>query len=372
MADVVDVIIVGGGPAGATCAWKLRQAGLDVVVMDRAAFPRDKVCAGWITPQVISAAALDVDDYRRGRTWQPITGFRTGLIGRDRDVEIRYDHAVSFGIRRCEFDHYLLDRSGARLDLGSPITSIRRNGDTWIVNERVAAPLLIGAGGHFCPVARMLNPEMRPAPLVVAQEAEFPVDDGARWPTDPETPELYFCPDLKGYGWCFRKERHLNIGLGRLDRQSLPKATAAFVAFLRARHRMPDDAGLHWRGHAYLVSAAPRRRVVDGGALLVGDAAGLAYPSSGEGIRPAVESGVLAARAIVAANGRYTLVNLQSYEQQLRDRFDLQTKPHDTPAWRSALATRLASRLFGLPWFVRTQVLDRGFLRSQDPAIAGG
>ena len=50
-----DVLVAGGGPAGATCAGMLRRAGLDVVVMDRARFPRDKVCAGWITPQVIAA-----------------------------------------------------------------------------------------------------------------------------------------------------------------------------------------------------------------------------------------------------------------------------------------------------------------------------
>ena len=61
-----DVLVVGGGPAGSSCAWKLRQAGVDVVVMDRAVFPRDKICAGWITPQVIDDLALDVDHYRRG------------------------------------------------------------------------------------------------------------------------------------------------------------------------------------------------------------------------------------------------------------------------------------------------------------------
>ena len=56
-----DVIVVGGGPAGSACARTLRHAGLDAVVIDRAAFPRDKVCAGWITPQVIAAAGIDVD-----------------------------------------------------------------------------------------------------------------------------------------------------------------------------------------------------------------------------------------------------------------------------------------------------------------------
>ncbi len=58
-----DVIIVGGGPAGSSCAWRLRRAGLDVVVWDRAAFPRDKVCAGWITPQAVDDLELDLDEY---------------------------------------------------------------------------------------------------------------------------------------------------------------------------------------------------------------------------------------------------------------------------------------------------------------------
>jgi flavin-dependent dehydrogenase len=85
--DTCEILIAGGGPAGSACAWKLRQAGLDVIVMDKAVFPRDKVCAGWITPQVVEDLAFDIDDYRAGRTFQPITGFRVGLIHGDRAHE---------------------------------------------------------------------------------------------------------------------------------------------------------------------------------------------------------------------------------------------------------------------------------------------
>src|SRR5262249_6977156 len=153
-----DVLIVGGGPAGSSCAWALARAGCDVVVMDGKTFPRDKVCAGWITPQVIEDLDLDVDDYRRARTLQPITAFRTGLIVDADAVETVYDRPVSYGIRRCEFDHYLLRRSGARLWLGAPAARIRRDGARWIVNDAIAASMLVGAGGHFCPVARTLSP----------------------------------------------------------------------------------------------------------------------------------------------------------------------------------------------------------------------
>ena len=82
-----DIVIVGGGPAGSTCAWRLRRAGFDVVVVDKATFPRDKVCAGWITPQVFDELRIDPGEYGIGRTCQPITGFRVGVIGVDNVVE---------------------------------------------------------------------------------------------------------------------------------------------------------------------------------------------------------------------------------------------------------------------------------------------
>ena len=71
-----DVLVVGGGPAGSSLARALRRAGLDVTVMDRSTFPRDKVCAGWITPAVVQALDLDLEDYGRGRVLQPIQGFQ--------------------------------------------------------------------------------------------------------------------------------------------------------------------------------------------------------------------------------------------------------------------------------------------------------
>jgi flavin-dependent dehydrogenase len=377
-----NVLIAGGGPAGSACAWALHAAGLDVVVVDGATFPRDKVCAGWITPQVIDDLRIDVADYRRGRTFQPITGFRTGIIGRARALETIYTQAVSFGIRRCEFDHYLLQRSEARVCLGTRVASLRRDADAWIVNERFKARVLVGAGGHFCPVARALNGALDDAPLVVAQEAEFEIAAGEAegFTTAPETPELYFAPDLKGYGWCFRKEDYLNVGFGRLDSGQparrgsggggLPRATAEFVDFLKDAGKLPRDARWRWRGHAYLLSTPPRRRVVDSGAILIGDAAGLAYPQSGEGIRPAIESGLMAAATIVAADGRYEKDRLASYEERLRARFG------DQPLMRliartipSSLTSLVAARLFDSPAFVRHVLLDRWFLHADEPAL---
>ncbi|HEY3119721.1 MAG TPA: FAD-dependent oxidoreductase, partial [Vicinamibacteria bacterium] len=109
-----DVLVVGGGPAGSSCAWRLRRAGLDPLVLDQAAFPRDKPCAGWVTPAALEALEFDAHDYRQGRVFQPITAFVTGQVGAGA-VETDYGRPVSFGILRREFDEYLLRRSRARV-----------------------------------------------------------------------------------------------------------------------------------------------------------------------------------------------------------------------------------------------------------------
>jgi flavin-dependent dehydrogenase len=378
--DDCEVLIVGGGPAGSACAWRLRGAGRDVLVIDAKPFPRDKVCAGWITPPVVSELDLDLGDYRRGRTLQPITGFRIGLIGRTDDLETRYDHPVSYGIRRCEFDRYLLQRSKARLRLGEPVVSIRRDGRAWIVNDEIRAAVLVGAGGHFCPVASMLvtptcppkrgarRPKTRSGeggPLVVAQETEFaiPAPDRASFTTAASTPELYFSRDLQGYGWCFRKQDYLNVGFGSLNRRLLPHATSAFVAYLQSRGTIPRTRSWRWRGHAYLLSEPPARRAFADGVVLVGDAAGLAYPQSGEGIRPAIESGLLAAAAILEAAGEFTVEQLAPYEAALRRRFGAGPVARSlSRAVPAALARAAAPALFHSRWFTRRVVLDRWFL----------
>ena len=117
-----DVVVVGGGPAGASCAARLVDAGLQVVVVDRARFPRDKPCAGWITPEAVEAVGLVPDEYGRGRTLQPVRRFRVGWIGGEAR-EVSYDRPVSYGILRRELDAWLLERSRARVRLGEGVTS---------------------------------------------------------------------------------------------------------------------------------------------------------------------------------------------------------------------------------------------------------
>ena len=366
-----DALVVGGGPAGSSCAWRLREAGLDVIVVDASAFPRDKVCAGWITPQVVTSLRLDTRAYASGRTWQPFTGFRVGLVDRDVDVSVEYGEPVSFGIRRCEFDHFLLQRSGARLSLGTPVTTIRRDGKDWVLNETFRAPLLVGAGGSNCPVARRLGNSLLSRAHVVAREAEWQVDVPFAVGVERAAPELFFCRDLQGYGWCVRKGDFLNVGLGRLDPRALPAAVDGFVSFLEGRGKIPRQAPARWRGHSYAVNGSADR-IVEAGVVLVGDAAGIADPQSGEGIRQAVESGLLAAQTIVEAGGHFSRSHLEPYAERLRARMPYtpfsNALARFVPVQVRALA---AARLLGVPAFVQHVVLDRWFLHRHALALAG-
>ena len=152
-----DALIVGGGPAGSTCARVLRQAGWRVVVMDRARFPRDKVCAGWVTPGVFRLLDLDPAEYRAtGLTIQTITGFRTSVMGdaRDRDA-LRAHHQLRHPpvrVRRLPAEP--IGRRRAPGDAARVARTARRRMDCQ--RQTSTARVVVGAGGHFCPVARTL------------------------------------------------------------------------------------------------------------------------------------------------------------------------------------------------------------------------
>ncbi len=364
-----DALIIGGGPAGSSCAWQLRQHGMDVTILDKAQFPRDKVCAGWVTPAVLEALALDPKTYAAEHVLQPISSFRTGLIDGGH-VETRYSSVVSYGIRRYEFDDYLLKRSGARLQLGQSLKSLRRDGQRWIVNDSIATPLVIGAGGHFCPVARFIGAKLGAAePAITAKEIEFAMDDAQcnDCRTQADMPELYFCRDMKGYGWCFRKGNYLNIGLGREGNHQLSEHLQHFCEFLKKQGRIPQNIPASFHGHAYLLYGHAVRKHVEDGVLLVGDAAGLAYPKSGEGIRPAVESGLMAAATILKAGGDYRRHQLTPYSSRLLARFGDAAQPRG--AEPSAMRKLLGGLLLGNRWFTRHVVLDRWFLHSHQSVL---
>ncbi len=377
-AEIFDVLIVGGGPAGSTLAWTLRDQGLNIAILDKATFPRDKICAGWVTPAVMQELELDLADYQKAHTLQPIFGFRVSQIGK-REVETRYsDTPASYSIRRCEFDHYLLERArdtaGAELILGEKFKTMEKVSDYWLVNGTHKARLVIGAGGHFCPVVRAMGAKLgNSETIVAAQEIEFEMtaEQAAASPIEADVPELFFCEDLLGYGWVVRKGNFLNVGLGREDNHKLSEHVAKFRQQLVDSGKIPAETPLKFHGHAYILYPRATRPLLKDGVMIIGDAAGLAYPESGEGIRPAVESAILAAQIISQAEGDYSQTTLQAYQQKLEARLGKRGAKELMDFLPSWLKQSLAGALLTTHWFVRNYVVERWFLHSDQAPLAG-
>ncbi|MEM7250597.1 MAG: FAD-dependent monooxygenase [Pseudomonadota bacterium] len=368
-----DVLIVGGGPSGSTAAKRLTDAGASVAIIDKKDFPRDKVCAGWVTPAVLEVLNFDAEEYARDHVFQPIRSFETSQIGGP-SVHTSYgDDVVSYGIRRVQFDNYLVRRCGATLLTGRPVKSIDYADKQWTINGEFSAPMLIGAGGHFCPIARHLGAKVGSTETIVAaNEIEFQMtpEQVERCAVAEDTPELFFCEDLQGYGWVFRKNDVLNIGLGREDNRNIAEHVDRFREYLAARGRIPEDIPTKFKGHAYILHNRSKRRCFDDGVMLAGDSIGLAYTQSGEGIRPAVESALMVADRILRADGDFSAAKFADFESDMTARFGARGTDEGSAGWvPEGLRRAIAGRLLATKWFSRHVVLDRWFLHAATPPL---
>jgi flavin-dependent dehydrogenase len=155
--------------------------------------------------------------------------------------------------------------------------------------------------------------------------------------------------------------------LGRADSHRLSTHVAEFSRFLVSAGRISFEIPA-LLGHAYLLDGYSRRKIVGDGFLLIGDSAGVAYPQSGEGILPAIQSGLQAAKSIVAANGCFTSEQLDAYRVVAAGR---------KQTWATSLAHHLPQRfirpiaqgLLRTRWFTRQVVLNGWFLHASSSAL---
>jgi flavin-dependent dehydrogenase len=288
-----DVIIVGGGPAGSAAAQRLRSGGASVIVLDREPFPRPKLCAGWITPEVLRDLELTPEEYPLGfmsfrRLQWHMFGLRLPLP------------CIQHSIRRFEFDAWLLARAGVEV-ITHAARQIVRDGEGYILDGNFRCRYLIGAGGTACPVRRAVFDAALPRPRAlqtVTLEWEFPCD----W-RDPDCHLWFFEKGLPGYSWYVPKASGwLNVGIGAMATRLKQRGETIRAHWDHLAARLSRSFGISLPadppGYSYYVRgpAGPAR---SGNAFVVGDAAGLATRDLCEGIGPAIRSGQLAAAAIL-------------------------------------------------------------------------
>jgi len=231
-----DVLIVGGGPAGATAAARLKRAGADVLVLDRERLPRLKLCAGWITPEVVKDLGMDLASYPHRLLTFPRLRVHLGRL----HIPVP---CVQHSIRRFEFDAWLLERSGAAVEQHN-VRHIVADGEGYVIDDTYRCRYLIGAGGTRCPVYRELFRELNPRAhelQIVTLEHEIEYD----W-QDPDCHLWFFEHGLPGYSWYVPKEKGwLNVGVG------------ALAARIKKAARTSRNTGRAWRtGSTALLPAA--------------------------------------------------------------------------------------------------------------------
>ncbi len=304
-----DAVVVGAGPAGSTAARCLARAGASVLLLDRARFPRDKPCGGGVSLRAASCQEMDLSPVVE----RTITGVRFSLrLGPAFDR--RYEEPLTYMTQRCRLDAYLAEgavAAGAAFRDGEPVralevasnpgpaggragSSLTRATTVRTEHGSYAARAVIGADGANGVVGRAagLRPQTEEA---VALEGNVPCPEGV-----PQAWQEMAGLDLGGlaggYGWVFPKGDHLNVGVGAWKYAAFtlrPK-----LAALCRRYGFDPEGLEGLRGH-HLPVRVPGSTIARGPVALVGDAAGLVDPLSGEGIHMAFLSGRLASEAVL-------------------------------------------------------------------------
>lgn len=356
--DDADVIVVGAGPAGSTAAHYLAQAGLSVLVLEKARFPRDKICGDGLTPRAVSELVTMGVPVREEDGWIRNKGLR--VIGGGHRLELPWPELSSYpsyGMARARksFDHLLVDharKTGANVLEGMNVTGpvldertgrvvgvtarpVDENGRRSGEERTLRAPIVIAADGVSARLATALGIEKRadrPMGVAVRTYFESPRHDDPwmesqleLWEGAPNQSAL-----LPGYGWVFALgDGTVNVGLGSVSSTAAATKIDYKDLFATWMRNVPQEWGFTPENQlgpvrgAALPMAFNRKPIYDRGLMLVGDAGGMVSPFNGEGIAYAMQAARVAAEAIVQSRARTTPASqeaaLRRYPQIMRE-----------------------------------------------------
>ncbi len=349
-AETADVVVVGAGPAGSTAGYHLARAGVDVLVLEKATFPREKVCGDGLTPRAVKQLLRMGIDTSPEAGWLRNKGLRT--IGAGVRLELPWPDLASFPdyglVRpRSDFDELLARtavKAGARLRENTTVTGPvvdERTGRVTGVRTKdgttYGARVVLTADGNssrFSLAMGLRRRDDRPMGVAVRRYYRSPRHDDdwlESWL------ELWDGPAgrsnlLPGYGWIFGMgDGTSNVGLGILNTSTAFGKTDYRELLKRWLSAMPDEWGFVEDNATgpVLGAALPmgfnRQPHYRDGVLLLGDAGGMVNPMNGEGIAYAMESAELAADVVTQALARPTAESaeraLQGYPQVLKDTY---------------------------------------------------
>jgi flavin-dependent dehydrogenase len=351
------IAVVGAGPAGSAAAFHLATAGRDITLVDRAAFPRDKVCGDWLTPMAVEAlAAMGLDDDALAHVAPARAVIRHGALGAPGGaLSVAELGRPGMCVPRRLLDAAIRERAlcagcaAVQHDVRDPVSDPALAMFDVVVDARganVGTPNAVGLRAYWTVPAAALDNDAR-STVTLQTDAAYP----------------------RGYGWWFpvavdATQVRMNVGVGLLAVDGRPgRHVTDFFAALETRHpalqRLAARAIERTRPVGYHVGLATwRNRVAHERVLRIGDAANLADPLTGDGIGNALRSGALAAAAILASNNatqaaqRWQALYERDIAPDLRIALALRralsgTRAKDRAAWLLARSSSLRHRLHG-------------------------
>jgi len=306
-----DVIIVGGGPSGASAGRRAGKLGLKTPLLEKEKFPRYKPCGGGLSEHAISY--LDFELPEDIIEWE-VTGVK--VIFKDQSVNVHKDHRLSVLVSRDKFDNFLLEKAretGVEIHTGEKALCCREMSDFIEVDTREGtyqAKFAIVAEGAQGLIKTCVRPMDNKEEYGICLVTEIPADEREIEKRLGKAVELHFGVAGGGYGWIFPHKTYYSVGIGGVIKD-FPHPKESMLNFLKENgfsgeyklqgHKIP------WGGI--------KRKVVGLRVLLSGDTAGFVDAFLGEGLAYAISSGQFAAEAIagICLHGK-NLKALNKYE----------------------------------------------------------
>jgi geranylgeranyl reductase family protein len=353
-AGTADVIVVGAGPSGSTAAFYLAQAGLDVLVLEKTEFPREKVCGDGLTPRAVKELVKMGIDIEEKNGWIRNKGLR--VIGGGVRLELPWPDLASypdFGLvrTRLDFDDILARnavKAGARLQTSSNVTGpvLNRAGRLIGVKAKIGpdkqevtyhAPLVMsgeGVSGRLAIALGLQRREDRPMGVAVRRYYNSPRHDDNYLESWLELRDSSSDSDvlLPGYGWIFGVgDGRSNVGLGVLNSSASFQGTDFRKMMVSWLDGLPEEWGYTEENATGPIRGAAlpmgfnRTPHYTRGLVLMGDSGGMVNPFNGEGIAYAMESAALASDIVIQALARPAGPQrervLQAYPKVLKDTY---------------------------------------------------